>query len=128
MLKPKKYWSWVFVLALFVVGIVLSTSSWSTLSPSKFNAFASCLKDRGLIFYGAFWCPHCQNQKAMFGSAAEKLPYVECSAPDGNSQTPICISQGIKSYPTWVFSDGSRQSGEVSLDQLAQKSGCELPK
>lgn len=29
----------------------------------KLDSFASCLKDSGVTFYGAFWCPHCRDQK-----------------------------------------------------------------
>ncbi len=76
--------------------------------------------------YGAFWCPHCQNQKKMFGSAADLLPYVECSTPDGKGQLTICKEKNIEGYPTWEFSDGTRLSGEVPLQTLAAKSGCEI--
>ncbi len=96
--------------------------------PGKLDGFASCLKDKGATFYGAFWCPHCQNQKAMFGNSARLLPYVECSTPDGQSQFPACTQKGIKNYPTWEFKDGSRETGEVALSKLAEKTGCELPK
>jgi thiol-disulfide isomerase/thioredoxin len=87
-------------------------------------ALAQCLKDAGVVFYGAFWCPHCKAQKEDFGAAVPALPYVECSTPDGNSQTPICIQKGIQSYPTWVFPDGSRLTGEQSLATLAAKASC----
>lgn len=90
-------------------------------------SFAQCLKDEGATFYGAFWCPHCQAQKELFGNAAEELPYVECSTPDRQDQTQVCKDNEIKSYPTWVFADGSRQSGEMTLAALASKTGCELP-
>ncbi len=101
-------------------------------------AFAQCLKDEGATFYGAFWCPHCQATKRIFGEAAvAKLPYVECATPDGQGQLPICTQNGIESYPTWVFKDGSRIGGElspdavappgmISLNDLAQKSHCQL--
>lgn len=88
---------------------------------------AQCLKDSGAVFYGAFWCPHCQKQKAEFGLAESLLPYVECSTPDQRSQTPICIEKKIESYPTWEFKDGSRQTGEVSLKDLAEKTSCAYP-
>lgn len=87
-------------------------------------ALAQCLKDSGTIFYGAFWCSHCKKQKQDFGSAVPALPYVECSTPDGNDQTPLCKAKGIKSYPTWRFADGSELTGEQSLETLAQKSNC----
>ncbi len=89
--------------------------------------FAQCLKDKGVVFYGAFWCQHCQNQKALFGTAVGKLPYVECSTPDTSGRTAVCVEKEVKSYPTWVFSDGSRESGELSLEHLAEKTGCVLP-
>ncbi len=97
-------------------------------APGQLDSFAQCLKDKGAIFYGAFWCPHCQNEKGFFGSSARLLPYVECSTPDGNAQLPVCIQKKIQSYPTWEFSDGTRETGEVSLETLAEKTGCVLPK
>ncbi len=95
--------------------------------PGQYDTFASCLKDKGAVFYGAFWCPHCQNQKKMFGTSEKLLPYVECSTPDGRGKTPFCTSKKIEGYPTWEFADGSRLSGEVELTKLAEKTGCELP-
>ena len=94
---------------------------------SDLDGFATCLMDKGVKFYGAYWCSHCQAQKALFGTAAGKLPYVECSTPDGQGENPICIQEGIKGYPTWVFTDGSRLSGEISLATLSEKSECVLP-
>lgn len=90
--------------------------------------FTQCLADKGALFYGAFWCPHCQAQKKLFGDAQKLLPYVECSTPDGNGQTQICKDKGINSYPTWVFSDGSKVEGEQSLAKLGEKTGCTPPK
>jgi len=94
---------------------------------SPVAAFAQCLKDSGAVFYGAFWCPHCKTQKALFGEAVSLLPYVECSTADSRGQMPICIAKKIQGYPTWEFADGSRISGEQSFAQLAEKSGCALP-
>ena len=28
----------------------------------KYDGFARCLGDRGVKMYGAWWCPHCQEQ------------------------------------------------------------------
>jgi thiol-disulfide isomerase/thioredoxin len=89
-------------------------------------ALAQCLKDNGVVFYGAFWCPHCKKQKEEFGDAVSALPYVECSTPDGNSQTPICAAKGIKSYPTWVFPDGTRLTGEHTVQEIATAAQCPL--
>lgn len=111
----------VLIAAPFAVSLLLKTV------PGKYDQFATCLKDRGATFYGAFWCPHCQRQKALFGNSVKLLPYVECSTPDGKSQTPICVDKKITGYPTWEFADGSRLNGEIPLETLAEKTGCSLP-
>lgn len=94
---------------------------------ANLDEFATCLKDREVTFYGAFWCPHCQDQKALFGKADELLPYVECSTPDGKDQTKICKDKEITTYPTWVFADGTIETGEHTLAELSGKTGCGLP-
>jgi glutaredoxin len=93
---------------------------------SAMDTFAQCLKDKGATFYGASGCPHCQNQKKLL-SDSKNMPYVECATPDGKGQMQICTDNKIEGYPTWVFADSSRQSGELSLEVLSQKTGCTLP-
>lgn len=121
----------IVVIILLILGTIITAITRSTAGPAgpgKLDEFAICLKDKGATFYGAFWCPHCQAQKKLFGSSAKLLPYVECSTADGNAQTQICIDKGIKGYPTWEFADGSRPfSGEATLEQLAEKTSCVLP-
>lgn len=95
--------------------------------PGKYDGLAQCLKDKGAIFYGAFWCPHCKQQKEFFGNSAKLLPYVECSQPDGKTQTQICIDKQITQYPTWIFADGSKLTGEQQPQVLAEKAGCAMP-
>ena len=116
---------WVCILILVVAGLGASVLVKS--GPSQLGPFAQCIKDSGTIFYGAFWCPHCQAQKRLFGSAADLLPYVECSTPDGQGQLQVCIDKEVKQYPTWEFADGSRLTGEIPLAQLAEKTSCQLP-
>lgn len=118
------------VLVALVVGVGLLAVLRGTAGPAgpgEYDEFAQCLADEGATFYGAFWCPHCQAQKKLFGSSAKLLPYVECSTADGQGQTAICKEKVIPSYPTWEFADGSRLGGEVPLEQLAEKTGCMLP-
>ncbi len=95
----------------------------------KYDQFAQCIKDSGATFYGAFWCPHCQAQKARFEKSAKLLPYTECSAPDGQTQTQVCKDAGITTYPTWQFGPATttRVYGEMELADLASTTGCVLP-
>ncbi|MEK7140628.1 MAG: thioredoxin domain-containing protein [Patescibacteria group bacterium] len=119
------------VIGILVLGviatIVFRANNNVTTTPGQYDTFTQCLKDKGAIFYGAFWCPHCQAQKKLFGSSAKFLPYVECSTLDGKAQLPECTEKNITGYPTWEFADGSRMSGEVPLADLAAKTACELP-
>ena len=88
------------------------------------RGLATHLTESGAIFYGASWCPHCQEQKAMFGASQRRLPYVECS-PGGPRapSAPSCTRAGVQSYPTWVFANGSRVTSLLSLEELAIQVG-----
>jgi len=97
------------------------------MKPGIYDEFTQCLSNKGAKFYGAFWCPHCQNQKALFGKSASLLPYIECSTPDAKGLLPICQEKKIEGYPTWIFADGSRLTGEIELQKLADKTSCTLP-
>ncbi|MSR71401.1 MAG: hypothetical protein EXS50_01870 [Candidatus Taylorbacteria bacterium] len=113
------------ILAIVIIGITWAISKNN--EPGKYDSFATCLKNSDTIFYGAFWCPHCQSQKKLFGKSAKLLPYVECSSTNGRSMLPVCKDKGIESYPTWVFPDASKLTGEIALKTLAEKSNCPLP-
>lgn len=114
----------IVVIGLFYSSTLLKKRAATT---ADLAPFVACLKEKGAEFYGAFWCPHCQNQKDLFGAAADNLPYIECSTADGKSVLPVCVEKKIEGYPTWIFADGSRESGELSLARLAEKTSCELP-
>lgn len=83
------------------------------------EGLAKCLSDSGAKLYGAYWCPHCQEQKDMFGEAAEYLPYVECT-----EEAEACASAGIQGYPSWILADGTVLLGGQSLETLAEATGC----
>ena len=117
------------IISILVVVVLIGGLVWLVRMPSKpgrLDTFATCLKDSGTKFYGAFWCPHCQNQKALFGSSAKLLPYIECSPANGRGQLPVCTDAGIEGYPTWEFEDGTKMSSIMTPQQLAEKTGCEI--
>ena len=113
---------------LVVVGLIIfaANNSAGENAPSPFDDFAQCLTDASVSMYGAWWCPHCKNQKDLFGSAFDSIDYIECSTA-ARTMNQTCKDAGIQGYPTWVFGDDSRLSGEQTLETLAQKSGCTLP-
>lgn len=88
------------------------------------RGLAERVADSGALFYGASWCPHCQEQKALFGASQDRLPYVECS-PGGprGAVASACLAADVQSYPTWVFPDGSRLTAVMSVRELADRLG-----
>ena len=90
-------------------------------------ALAEHLTASGAKVYTAYWCPHCHEQKELFGrQASEKLTVIEC-APDGrNSQRELCEAKKIEGYPTWEI-NGQLDSGAKPLAKLAEASGYNGP-
>jgi hypothetical protein len=93
----------------------------------RLNVFAQCLAGKQARMYGAYWCPHCGEQKEMLGASFKYVPYVECGVPGSHEESEACIQVGVKHFPTWQFADGERREGTLSLQTLSQKTGCALP-
>ena len=93
----------------------------------RLDGFAQCLTAKQAKMYGAYWCPHCEEQKEMFDSSFDYAPYVECGIKGSKALEPICSQLGIKRFPTWIFADGTRAEGKQDLTFLSDKTGCALP-
>ena len=78
------------------------------------------------VMYGAYWCPHCQEQKAKFGPAASDVPYVECDPRGAGARPDLCANARVHSYPTWVIGS-ERREGVLTLEELARLSGFAGP-
>jgi len=88
------------------------------------TSFAQCLAEKKVTMYGAYWCSHCKNQKALFGDAFRYVPYVECTENE-----KLCIEKGVEGYPTWIVpTENGEQKlpGEQSFEGLSEASGCKL--
>ncbi|HEY9761056.1 MAG TPA: vitamin K epoxide reductase family protein [Trichocoleus sp.] len=84
-------------------------------------ALAQHLKAIGAKMYAAWWCPHCHDQKQMFGAEAiAQVPYVECSSDGRNAQPQLCGA--VTGFPTWEIK-GQMYPGVQSLQKLAELSG-----
>ena len=112
---------------IVVVAVIVFAIVQESKKVGEYDEFATCLTDSGAKFYGAFWCPHCLDQKRAFGKSVKLTPYIECSTPDKRGQLQVCTDAGIESYPTWVFADGERMSGNIPFETLSEKTECVLP-
>lgn len=86
-------------------------------------ALAKHLSAIGAKKYGAFWCPHCYEQKQLLGEQAfAEIDYVECDPQGKEPQRDACIAAGIKSFPTWEI-NGELYPGVKTAAELAELSG-----
>ncbi|HYW18986.1 MAG TPA: vitamin K epoxide reductase family protein [Nodularia sp. (in: cyanobacteria)] len=82
--------------------------------------------------YVAYWCPHCHEQKQLFGKEAyqileEKKIMVECAGDSPKGQPEVCQAAKIEGFPSWIIK-GQIYSGVQNLDQLAKISGYTGPR
>lgn len=127
--KPKAgpRWIWIIAVVLLLGGAWGGYDYFSYRKVSTLDGFARCLSSKGAHMYGAWWCPHCADQKELFGYAFQYVNYTECSPEGQRTETPQCKQAGIKHFPTWRFADGSSNEGVLQMTELSAKTGCKLP-
>lgn len=119
---PRKYFRWGGVIALL---LIIYLVAWYY-NNHKYDKFAKCLAEKHARMYGLFWCPHCLDQKRMFGASFRYVPYVEC-ALSHTEEAPECKAAGVDHFPSWQFGSEPPKAGVLSLDALSDKTGCSLP-
>ncbi|KAB8330773.1 vitamin K epoxide reductase family protein [Scytonema tolypothrichoides VB-61278] len=78
--------------------------------------------------YIAWWCPHCHEQKQLFGKEAyPEIQKIECDPQGKDSRPDLCKAAGIQGYPTWEI-NGKQYPNVQSLEKLAQVSGYQGPR
>jgi uncharacterized membrane protein len=87
-------------------------------------ALAKHLTAKGAKMYSSYWCPHCYEQKQLFGKQAwGEVTNIECAADaKKNPQPEVCTKAGIKGFPTWII-DGKLDPGVKKLAKLGQMTG-----
>lgn len=99
----------------------------TTTSGESEIALAKHLTKIGAIDYSAYWCPHCYDQKQLFGKEAFKeINMIECIPEGENGQPQKCIDAKIKGFPTWII-NGKVYEGTQTLQKLAEVSGYKGP-
>lgn len=92
----------------------------TTVSSKETINFAKYLRDNNIVMYSAYWCPHCNDQKQLFGKeAVEELIIVECAKDGKNNKYKLCQEKGIEGFPSWEINN-EIYSGTVSLDELSE--------
>jgi len=122
-------WGRIAIYAALIVAALGLAYYLNNRSQHKNDAFARCLSERGVKMYGAWWCPHCIEQKEKFSASFEYVPYVECGIKgDVYGRSQACRDANIAHYPTWQFPPtGERVERVFTLQELSDRTGCALP-
>lgn len=135
---PKLSVSYIMVLSLAVAAAVIlgtalvqaekfgNSGEISPGNPAQASSFqtglAMYMGQHGAVMYGSYKCPHCNQQKKMFGGAFKYIKYVECNPTGENANPSLCLAKGIMNYPTWEI-DGRFYEGAMPLEELSSISG-----
>lgn len=117
------------LIALAIFALVFVRNLGKDTNTKDLTTFAQCLTQKGVKMYGTYWCPHCIAQKAMFGDAFKYVNYTECQQVGAvqGTQSAECNAAGIAGYPTWRKVGGGQVAGQLTIENLAEFSGCPLP-
>jgi uncharacterized membrane protein/glutaredoxin len=94
-------------------------------------ALAQHLVKVGAKEYVAYWCPHCHEQKLLFGKEASQIlsnnnVQVECAGDSPKGKPELCKAAKIQAFPTWII-NGQSYSGVQNLTELAKVTGYTGP-
>src|SRR5947209_17612817 len=120
---PRKYYIWGGVVVLFAAAYY---AGWHHRN-HRYDAFAQCIAAKHARMYGLYWCPHCLDQKEMFGKSFQYVPYQECAIKGSREMAPECKAAGAKNFPSWQFEGAPIHEGVLPLEDLSQRTGCSLP-
>jgi hypothetical protein len=113
------------ITSLSPTGSPVAGEGWEVTSKSGKSelALAVHLKKIGAKMYGTYWCPHCYEQKQLFGREAVKksVQYIECAEDGIDPQVEVCRAAGIQGFPTWDIK-GEKYPGVRAPEELAKLS------
>jgi hypothetical protein len=121
--QSRKYPTWTVI----VVVVAAAYGAWWYHSNHRYDDFAKCLSSKQVKMYGAYWCPHCAEQKEEFGKSFQYVNYVECAIRGSKEMTAACTAAGVQHFPSWQFGASPLVEGEFPLNELSDKTGCSLP-
>ncbi|MGO8793486.1 MAG: hypothetical protein ACLQLC_01580 [Candidatus Sulfotelmatobacter sp.] len=114
--------------AAIIVVAIAAYGGWWYYANHRYDDFAKCLSSKQVKMYGAYWCPHCAEQKEEFGRSFRYVNYVECAIKDSRELAAACKAANVQHFPSWQFGLGQPLvEGKFPLQELSDKTGCSLP-
>ena len=108
----------IIIVVIIVLAILILTQE-SGASEDEKQQLAQCLTEKGYSLAGTSWCPHCQDQKEMFGTSITFIDWHDC-----DEEPEYCEEKGINAYPSWISPLGTVSPGVKDFTFLREVSGC----
>ena len=89
-------------------------------------AFARALAADGVQLFAAAWDADSTSQIQLFEDGGKDLPFIEVTGGD-RELNDVGEAEEISTFPTWQFSDDTRVEGILTLAQVSEMSGVEIP-
>lgn len=117
---------WVFVLV--AASVLLVGCGWASKNNKNLDSFAACLTEKWVKMYWTDWCHVCAKTKQDFGTAFDKITYINCDP--SNTQRPEnlniqCVTANVQGYPTWSY-NWSQLAWYRTVDELSKLTWCSL--
>lgn len=88
---------------------------------------AECLAAKQAKLYGNCYVREFGAQVKVFGDAIGAVPLVMClTCMESYGANAECHANKIQDYPTWIFADGTRVTGVLTLGELVKRAGCKF--
>lgn len=108
-LEKKKKKQMIIGVCVGIFLLLVAGFAYAKLSPGKYDGFAKCLTEKGVVMQGEDWCHFTNSQKGMFGKSFKYINYQ--------------INEDLKLRPTWII-DGESYETVQSFQRLSALTGC----
>ena len=106
------------VIFYFTTEYISATTGYAVKGELTPEQLAKCLTENGVRMYGSMYCPHCAEQKELFGESFALINYTECANPDNAN-----ACSNLQGVPAWIIK-GNIYYGKQELLKLRKLSGC----
>lgn len=85
------------------------------------DSFSECLSTKSVIMYWTEWCKWCNEQKALFWKAFEKVWFIDC-----DKERKLCLDAWVRWFPSWIDQKGNQYPWIQSINKLSEISWCTI--
>jgi len=110
----------VLVLGFFFITEAITKHTGFSISESKEDNFASCLKEQDITLYVNTNEPAKTLKNTMLFDYLQYFKIINCGR---NNQE--CLENNINYFPTWVINN-NRYKKDINLQELKEISGCNI--